>query len=374
MFYLIYEWWLELSEPVKATLSPLRVFQYITVRAFCGAGTAFLLNVILGPRVIKGLKRLNFRQYVRKGEAPPLEKLHGYKEGTPTMGGLLIIGSVVLSSLLWAMPCNRYLLIALGTLCFMGMVGFLDDWLKIKSKSSKGLSARNKLLLQTGWTLFVFYLLVSSPVTRENTLKLMVPFSKDPLVGQLPYVAAFLFMAVIIVGATNAVNLTDGLDGLAVGCSGSVSLSYMIMAYISGHALFANYLLVPYVEGSGELAVFCGCLLGSCLGFLWYNCHPAQVFMGDTGSLAIGGAIAAVAILIKQELVLIIVGGVFVIEALSVIGQVISFKTRGKRIFAMAPLHHHFELKQWSETQVTVRFWIMSIICALLGILTLKIR
>ena len=202
----------------------------------------------------------------------------------------------------------------------------------------------------------------------------MVPFFKEPVIRDLGWFLAIAFVVLIVVGASNAVNLTDGLDGLAIGCSSSVALAYLVMAYIAGHRTFAEYLFVPYIPGTGELAVFCGCLLGGCLGFLWYNCHPAQVFMGDTGSLALGGAVAMVAILIKQELVLIIVGGVFVMEAMSVILQVASFKMRGKRIFAMAPIHHHFEMKKWSETQVTIRFWILSILFALLGIATLKIR
>jgi phospho-N-acetylmuramoyl-pentapeptide-transferase len=202
----------------------------------------------------------------------------------------------------------------------------------------------------------------------------MVPFVKTPVIHDLGRLGAGLFVTLVVVGAANAVNLTDGLDGLAIGCSSSVAISYLVMAYLAGHAAFAQYLLIPYVRGSGELAVFCGCLAGACLGFLWHNCHPARVFMGDTGSLALGGAIAVVAVLIKQEFVLMIVGGVFVMEAASVILQVGSFKLRGKRIFAMAPIHHHFEMKKWSETQVTVRFWILSIIFALLGLLTLKIR
>jgi phospho-N-acetylmuramoyl-pentapeptide-transferase len=202
----------------------------------------------------------------------------------------------------------------------------------------------------------------------------MVPFIKEPVIHDMGILAGCLFMCGVIVGTTNAVNLTDGLDGLAIGCTGSVAMGYMIMSYVAGHAIFAHYLLIPYIRGAGELAVFCGCILGASLGFLWYNCHPASVFMGDTGSLALGGAIGVVAVLIKQELVLLIMGGVFVIEALSVILQVMSFRLTGKRIFAMSPLHHHFELRNWSETQVVVRFWIISIICAILGVLTLKIR
>jgi phospho-N-acetylmuramoyl-pentapeptide-transferase len=374
MFYYLYEWWAGLGGDLGDVLSPARVLQYISVRAFCGAGTSFLLSVILGPKVISYLRRLNFREYVRKEEAPPLRELHGHKEGTPTMGGLLIVGVVLVSTLLWAVPVNRYVLLALSTLCYMCAVGHWDDLLKIKEKNSGGLRPRNKLLLQLVWAVAVACVLLGVEETREDALTLMVPFLKHPLVAVMPAVCAIIFIAVIMVGASNAVNLTDGLDGLAIGCSGSAVFSYMIMAYVAGHAGFASYLRVPYVAGCGELAVFCGCLVGACLGFLWYNCHPAKVFMGDTGSLALGGAVAMVAILIKQELVLVVVGGVFVLEALSVIVQVVSFKLWKKRVFAMAPIHHHFELKFWSETQVTTRFWIVSIIFALLGILTLKIR
>jgi phospho-N-acetylmuramoyl-pentapeptide-transferase len=355
-------------------ISELRVFKYITVRALGGAATAFVLAVALGPWVIRELKRLKVQQFVRKEEAPPLHVLHGKKEGTPTMGGILIIASVTFATLLWAIPLNTFVLLTLATFIFMGAVGCMDDFAKLRGKSAKGLSARAKFRLQILWAVAVGLLLLWMPETRVRVRELMVPFLKAPAVADMGWIMAVAFVTVIVVGATNAVNLTDGLDGLAIGCSGSVALAYLVMAYAAGHRAFAEYLFVPYVPGSGELAVFCGCLLGGCLGFLWYNCHPAQVFMGDTGSLALGGAMAMVAILIKQELVLIIVGGVFVIEALSVILQVASFKLRGKRVFAMAPIHHHFELRKWSETQVTIRFWILSILFALLGLATLKIR
>jgi phospho-N-acetylmuramoyl-pentapeptide-transferase len=354
--------------------SVLRVFRYITVRAVAGAGTAFLLILILGPWVIDKLRRLNIGQYERKEEAPPLYVLHGKKEGTPTMGGLLIITAILISTFLWAVPTNHFIWIVIATLCWMGFIGFWDDYTKVCRKRSKGLKARTKFLLELMWTVVVMIVLLMLPETRGKVCQLMVPFMKEPFVADMGIIFAFLFLALVIIGACNAVNLTDGLDGLAIGCSASVGFSYFVMAYVAGHSTFAEYLKIPYIRGSGELAVFCGCLLGACLGFLWYNCHPAKVFMGDTGSLAIGGAIGMVAVLIKQEITLIIVGGVFVMEAMSVILQVISFRLRGKRIFAMAPIHHHFEMKQWSETQVTVRFWVLSIIFALLGLLTLKIR
>lgn len=354
-------------------VSEFRVFKYITVRALGGAATAFLISVLLGPWLIRQLKRLKVQQYVRKEEAPPLHVLHGKKEGTPTMGGFLIIGSVTVATLLWAIPISPFVLLTLATFIFMGAVGCMDDTAKLKGKSAKGLSVRAKFRLQIMWAVMIGAVLLWLPETRTQVRELMVPFFKEPVI-RMGVILVLVFVTLIIVGATNAVNLTDGLDGLAIGCSSSVALAYLVMAYAAGHRAFAEYLFVPYVPGSGELSVFCGCLLGGCLGFLWYNCHPAQVFMGDTGSLALGGAMAMVAILIKQELVLVIVGGVFVMEAASVILQVASFKLRGKRIFAMAPIHHHFELRKWSETQVTIRFWILSILFALLGLATLKIR
>jgi len=352
--------------------SALRVFRYITVRAVAGGGTAFLLVLIAGPWFIAFLRRLKIGQYVRKEEAPPLYELHSHKQGTPTMGGALIIAAVTVSCLLWTDIFNSKVWLVLGSLWFMGMIGAFDDIKKLLGRSAKGLSSRGKIMLQIVWAVALVGFLLSDPESNMRVQQLSVPFLKTPF--QMGIIFAFVFSALVLAGASNAVNLTDGLDGLAIGCSSSVALSYLVFSYIAGHAAFAEYLMVPYVAGSGELAVFCGCLMGGCLGFLWYNCHPARVFMGDTGSLALGGALATVAIIIKQELAMIIVGGVFVVEALSVILQVGSFKLRGKRIFAMAPIHHHFQMKQWSETQVVVRFWILSIICALLGILTLKIR
>jgi phospho-N-acetylmuramoyl-pentapeptide-transferase len=354
--------------------SPLRVFRYITVRAFGAAATSFLVCVIVGPWVIARLRRLKLEQVLRKEEAAPLYDLHEGKKGTPTMGGLIIIAGIMVSTVLWARPDNAFIWLALGTLCFMGGVGFLDDWLKIVHQDSRGLRARHKLALQLAWAVVAVIVMAVVPDTRKHMAELMVPFLKDPVVNDLGMVFTFLFVALVLIGASNAVNLTDGLDGLAIGCTSTVAMAYLVLSYVAGHAILAEYLLVPHVSGSGELAVICGGMLGAALGFLWFNCHPAQVFMGDTGSLALGGTIGMIAILIKQELLLVIVGGVFVMEALSVIIQVVSFRLRGKRVFAMAPVHHHFELRQWSETQVTIRFWIISIIFALLGVLSLKIR
>jgi phospho-N-acetylmuramoyl-pentapeptide-transferase len=366
LFYYLHEW--------MDVFSPLRVFQYITVRGFGAAATSFVMCLAVGPTLIKYLQRRKIGQHVRTATDHVAAPQHAPKQGTPTMGGLLIIVAVLVSVLLWARPDNAFVWIALATMCFMGGVGLCDDVLKQKGANATGLRARYKLIMQAVWAAIMVVLLVNLPATRSSASQLMAPFAKDPLVQDMGIFFTFLFVAIVLLGATNAVNLTDGVDGLAIGCSASVALSYLALAYVSGHAVLAGYLLVPYLAGSGELAVFCGALLGACLGFLWFNCHPARIFMGDTGSLALGGSIAAVAILIKQELLLVIVGGVFVVEALSVIVQVISFRLTGRRVFAMAPIHHHFELKDWSETQVTVRFWILSIIFALLGLLTLKIR
>mgnify|MGYP003586317341 CR=1 FL=1 len=367
--------------------SPLRVFRYISVRTLAGAATAFLISLMLGPWMIRELRRFKIGQYVRKDEAPPLYVFHGKKAGTPTMGGLLIIASVLVSTLLWAMPLNELVLLTLATMCYMGWVGFRDDYLKVTRKQSKGLGARAKLLYQTAWAALALVLLLHLPGTREHARQLMAPFFKEPVILQMSLLATLLFLVLVLVGSTNAVNLTDGLDGLAIGCSNSVAVAYLVMTYVAGHIQFAQYLQVPYIAGAGELAVFFGCLLGAGLGFLWFNCHPAQVFMGDTGSLALGGGISMAAILVKQELALVIVGGVFVMEAASVLLQVAYFKlTGGRRIFKCSPLHHHFEVLEKEraeregrdveviETQITIRFWILSIIFALLGVATLKIR
>jgi phospho-N-acetylmuramoyl-pentapeptide-transferase len=368
--------------------SPLRMFRYITFRTVMAAGTAFIVSLVLGPWLIERLRILKF------GEQREDERVAGLdrraKVGTPTMGGLLILFATALSTVLWAQPANFYVLCALTTFGFMGNLGFIDDYLKIKRK--KGLSPRMKLLGQLAWTGVLLFALFANQETAERTQQLMVPFIKYPVISSMGLIGTFLFVFLVLVGSSNAVNLTDGLDGLAIGCTNSAMGAYLILAYVAGHFTFAEYLQVPYVAAAGELSVFCGALLGAGLGFLWFNCHPARVFMGDTGSLAIGGGIATVAILIKQELLLIIVGGVFVMEAASVILQQNWFKyTRkrygeGRRIFRCAPIHHHFEYIAKenaekdgrpvgaAENMITVRFWILSIIFALIGIATLKIR
>jgi phospho-N-acetylmuramoyl-pentapeptide-transferase len=366
--------------------SPLRMFRYITLRALLGAATAFLLVVVLGPLVIRGLRRLNFGEQSRDAEVEKLAEFFNSKKGTPTMGGALILFATMAATLLWAIPTNGYVLLTLATMLFMGLLGFWDDYLKVTKKNAKGVRARHKFFWQTVWVIVVMAILLAWPETRQLVRQLFVPFLKDPLVADMGLIGTFIFLWLVLVGASNAVNLTDGLDGLAIGCSNSVAVAYLMMAYVAGNIKFAAYLGVPYLPGVGELAVFCGCLLGAGLGFLWYNCHPAQVFMGDTGSLAIGGAIGMMAILIKQEIALIIIGGVFVIEAVSVVLQVASFKLTGRRIFLCSPLHHHFQWKEKlaaqaegraerkMETKITIRFWILSIIFALIGVAMLKIR
>ena len=359
-------------------LSYFRIFQYITVRILAGAGTAFLISLLLGPWVIRRLTSLcggDAQRY--KADLPVLDTLRGdKKKNTPTMGGLLIIVAIVAACLLWGVLTSPLLWLVLLTLCAMGAIGFADDYIKTVKHTPKGLRARTKLLLQASWVVLLTTVLLVMPATRDHVRQLMVPFFKAPLIAEMCVGCVFLFVALVVIGASNAVNLTDGLDGLAIGCASSVTLAYMIMAYVAGHAVLAAYLHVPNVPEAGELAVFCGCMLGACLGFLWFNCHPALVFMGDTGSLALGGAIGCVAVLIKQELTLVVVGGVFVLEALSVILQVFFFKWKHRRIFVCSPIHHHFELKKgpWSENQVTIRFWIISIIFALIGVMLLKIR
>ncbi|MBC8206878.1 MAG: phospho-N-acetylmuramoyl-pentapeptide-transferase [Kiritimatiellales bacterium] len=364
--------------------SPLRMFRYITFRTVMAAGTAFILSLIIGPWLIEKLRSVNFGEQREDERVGALDK--SKKIGTPTMGGLLILFTTAAATVMWSEPGNFYVLCALTTFGFMGNLGLTDDYLKIRT--GKGLSPRVKLAGQCFWTCVLLFALMVNPDTFLRTQELMVPFFKEPVIASMGVIGTLVFLVLVLVGASNAVNLTDGLDGLAIGCSNSAVAAYLAMAYVAGHFAFAEYLQVPFVKGAGELAVFCGALLGAGLGFLWFNCHPAKVFMGDTGSLAIGGAVAAVAILIKQELVLILVGGVFVIEAASVMIQVGYFKlTRkiygeGRRVFLNSPLHHHFEylaIKQGTsveayENRITIRFWILSIIFALVGVASLKIR
>lgn len=350
------------------------VFRYETFRAMAAALTALAISLALGPKTIVVLTRLKLGQPLRqKSEVRELADLHSNKKGTPTMGGILIILSVTLSSLLWCDLTNKLFWLVLGSMIFLGFIGFADDYQKVAKKNSKGIRAWHKLAAQFFLALFVFLYLRYSANYPDEWSKVYIPFLKNTAAIDLGFLI-LLFFGMVIVGTSNAVNLTDGLDGLAIGCSISVAMTYAIFCYVAGNVKLSAYLLLPLVSGAGELAVFCAALVGAGLGFLWFNCHPARIFMGDTGSLALGGVLGVIAICVHQELVLIIAGGVFVMEAMSVVMQVASFKLTGKRIFAMSPLHHHFELKGWNETTVTVRFWIMSFIAALMALATLKLR
>ena len=354
----------------------LNLFKYHTFRAGGAAITAFVLSLMYGDKLICKLISLKIGQPIRTAEeVHKLAELHGKKAGTPTMGGILILGTIILSTLLWAKWDNIMVWIVLFTTIGLGALGFRDDYLKISKKNSKGVSARTKLVWQTSVAViagFAFAYLV--PADSGNTLRaLYIPFVKDAVITDMGIFSVAMF-SLIIVGASNAVNLTDGLDGLATGCSLTTALAYTGFGYICGNAKYSDYLGVAHHSLANELPIIAMALAGACLGFLWFNAHPAKMFMGDTGSLALGGCIAALAIGCKQEIVLALVGGVFVMEAMSVIIQVISFKKRGKRVFRMAPIHHHFELGGWHENQVIVRFWIMSLLFALLGLATLKLR
>lgn len=352
----------------------LNVFSYITFRAICAGITAFLISVVFGNFVIRKLISLKFGQPIRTAaEVHKLHELHGAKKGTPTMGGILLIGSVVISTLLWAKPENPFVWLVLFSTVFLGGIGFYDDWLKVTKKSSDGISSRLKFVLQCLLAGVFTLFFLTNPKLSATAQQLFIPFLKEPLVLGMGALT-FVFYLLVIVGTSNAVNLTDGLDGLATGCTATVAATYAVLVYVAGNIKTATYLQVPFVPYAGELAVLCVALLGACLGFLWWNAHPARVFMGDTGSLAIGGMLGAVAICCKQELLLVIVGGVFVMEAMSVILQVASFKSTGRRIFKMSPIHHHFELSGWKENTVIVRFWILSVLFALLGLATLKLR
>ncbi len=355
----------QLLFPLRETLSVLNVFQYITFRSAGATVTALLLSLLLGPRLIDYLRRAQIGQSIRE-EGP---QAHQVKAGTPTMGGLLILFAVMIPTLLWADLGNRFVWLTVGSTLAFGLIGFLDDYLKVQRKHNQGLTARGKLALQ-----FVAGIAVGLLVLRIEGFEpaLTFPFFKDLVVdvGIFYVVVA----SVVLVFTSNAVNLTDGLDGLAIGATLVAAASYAIFTYIAGNSIAARYLQVSYVPGAGEVAVFCSALVGASLGFLWFNAHPAEVFMGDVGSLSLGGAIGTVALVARQEIVLVIVGGLFVMEAVSVILQVASFKYRGKRIFRMAPLHHHFELAGWSEPKIIVRFWIMAIVFALMGLATLKLR
>jgi phospho-N-acetylmuramoyl-pentapeptide-transferase len=361
----------------------LNVFRYITVRTALASLTALLITLVLGPWVIQRLRDLQIGQFIRE-EGP---KSHQAKAGTPTMGGVLIVGSTVVPTLLWGDLENAYVWLAILTMLIFGLIGFIDDYSKVTKKRNLGLTGKRKFLMQTLASFGVAIALLALTTNGTYSTQLSVPFFKNfhpdlvihsllstQYLWWLSYLPFLLFVALVIVGSSNAVNLTDGLDGLAIGCVVVAAGALTVLTYVTSFARFSEYLDIPHLPQVGELTIFCGALVGSSLGFLWYNAHPAEVFMGDVGSLALGGSIAMIAVSIKQEILLFFVGGVFVLEALSVILQVLSFRLTGKRIFRMSPLHHHFELGGWSESKTIVRFWIVALVFALFSLTTLKLR
>jgi len=354
--------------PLKDLWFGFNVFRYITFRAAMASITAFLLSVILGPIIIKILSRLKMGELPRRQHVEKLYALHKHKKGTPTMGGLVIILAITLTTLLWGRLDNRLVVLCLISVLWLGMVGFVDDYIKMVRLKSLGLSATTKfvgqLVLGIGVALYLYFN-VGLPTD------LYVPFLKNALANL--GIFYILFIVLVIVGTSNAVNITDGLDGLAIGCVCFIALTYGILSYLTGHMKMSEYLNIYYLAESGELTVFCSAIAGAGLGFLWFNSFPATIFMGDTGSLPLGGAIGIVSVLIKKEVLLLIVGGIFVIEVLSVIAQVVSFRAFNKRIFLMAPIHHHFQLRGWPEPKITVRFWIIAVSLALFGLATLKL-
>jgi phospho-N-acetylmuramoyl-pentapeptide-transferase len=375
-YYLLYFW-------LHRFWSPLNVFRYITVRTALASLTALFLSLVLGPLLVRRLRQLQIHQFVRE-EGP---KSHRAKEGTPTMGGVLIIASTAISTLLWVDLRNVYVLIALLATLAFAAIGFVDDYRKVTRGQNLGLTGKVKFLLQVLTSLSVGIVLLLLRVQGSYSTALSVPFFKrihpdlviDPLLAR-SYFWAFaalpflIFLILVIVGSSNAVNLTDGLDGLAIGCIVIAAGALTVLTYVTSHSGLADYLEIQKLPAVGELTVFCGSLVGAALGFLWYNAHPAELFMGDVGSLALGGAIGVVAVIIKQEILLLFIGGIFVVEALSVILQVGWFRLTGRRVFRMAPLHHHFELLGWSESKIIVRFWIAALVFALFSLTTLKLR
>jgi len=363
--------------------TPFRVFQYTTFRTAFAALTSLFLCLALGPWLINRLREFQIGQYIRE-EGP---KSHMKKAGTPTMGGILIIISIVIPTLLWANLANPYVWIAMFSLVSFGLIGFWDDYAKVRRKQNEGLTVKQKFGLQVLAALLVGFMLLALHAQKAYSTSINVPFFKtfkpDLLIDAplrnwytypLAFVFFFAFMILVIVGSSDAVNLTDGLDGLAIGLMLIASFAMTALTYVTGHAQFAEYLDLARLPGAAELTIFCSAMVGASLGFLWYNAHPAEIFMGDVGSLALGGALGVVAVLIKQEVLLIFIGGVYVIEALSVILQVGSYKLRKKRIFKMAPIHHHFEALGWQESKIITRFWIAGLVMALFALTTLKLR
>jgi phospho-N-acetylmuramoyl-pentapeptide-transferase len=361
LYYLLY--------PLRNMISGFNVFRYITFRTAWAALTALIISFILGPWLIERMRQIKLGQFIRE-EGP---KSHQQKAGTPTMGGILINVAILIPTLLWADILNPYIWIVLFVTFAYGAIGFVDDYRKLAKRRNLGLTAKEKFSMQIGVALAAGLAIAYLPSIHNNySTVLTFPFFKNLHINLgLLYIP---FIIVVIVGASNAVNLTDGLDGLAIGTTLIAAVAYTILTYAAGNFRVADYLRIAWVPQAGELAVFCGAMVGASLGFLWFNAHPAEIFMGDVGSLALGGAIGTLAVMIKQEILLVFVGGLFVIEAASVIIQVVSFKLTGRRVFKMSPLHHHFELAGWRETKVVVRFWIIAIIFALLSLSTLKLR
>jgi phospho-N-acetylmuramoyl-pentapeptide-transferase len=376
LYYLLYH-------VLQRYFSPLNVFRYITVRTVYASLTAMFLALVFGPWLIRRLREMQIGQFIR--EEGPEE--HKKKAGTPTMGGVLIVLSTAVPVLLWADLTNPFILLSLFALFGFAIIGFIDDYAKVSKQRNLGLTAKKKIYFQILISLGVGIALLILVMRYAYSTQLIIPFLKrmhpdlviHSLIGvkhfwPLAFLPFLIFVCLVIVGSSNAVNLTDGLDGLAIGCTVIAAGALTVLTYVSSNSRWASYLEIQYIPRVGELTVFCGALVGASLGFLWYNAHPAEIFMGDVGSLSLGGALGTIAVIIKQEILLFFVGGIFVIEALSVILQVGSFKLRGKRIFRMAPIHHHFELMGWSESKVIVRFWIAALVFALFALTTLKLR
>jgi phospho-N-acetylmuramoyl-pentapeptide-transferase len=380
LYYLLYH-------VLQKYFSPFNVFRYITVRTVYASLTAMFLALVFGPWLIRKLRELQIGQYIRE-EGP---QNHQKKAGTPTMGGVLIVLSTLVPSILWADLTNKFVLLTIFSLLAFAAIGFIDDYAKVSQKRNLGLTAKRKIYFQILASAIVAIALLILATNSAYSTQFVFPFLKrfrpdlviHPFLSRsilgghlwpLAFVPFLVATAIVIVGSSNAVNLTDGLDGLAIGCTVIAAGALTVLTYVSSNFRWATYLEIQYIPGVGELTVFCGALVGASLGFLWYNAHPAEIFMGDVGSLSLGGTLGTIAVIIKQEILLFFVGGIFVIEALSVILQVGSFKMRGKRIFRMAPIHHHFELLGWSESKVIVRFWIAALVFALFALTTLKLR
>jgi phospho-N-acetylmuramoyl-pentapeptide-transferase len=376
LYYLLYQ-------VLQRYFSPLNVFRYITVRTVYASLTAMFLAFVFGPWLIRRLRELQIGQFIRE-EGP---QAHQKKAGTPTMGGVLIVLSTLVPTLLWADLTNGFVLLAIFSLLAFATIGFVDDYAKVSKQRNLGLTSRKKFSLQILISFIIGIGLLALATRSAYSTELVFPFLKrvhpdlvihsllgSPHLWPLAFVPFLIFVSIVIAGSSNAVNLTDGLDGLAIGCTVIAAGALTILTYVSSNYRWATYLEIGYIPRVAELTIFCGALVGASLGFLWYNAHPAEVFMGDVGSLSLGGTLGVIAVVIKQEILLFFVGGIFVIEALSVILQVGSFKVRGKRIFRMAPIHHHFELIGWSESKVIVRFWIIALIFALFALTTLKLR